>query len=76
MTDVKPDKHGWLPIETAPRDWTDIIVWNQAEDVPWVAYYNTDDKVWVSTHCVDDYLSFSESDATHWQPLLPAPEGR
>ena len=76
MAEVKPDKHGWMPIETAPRDWSDILVWNAGESKPWIAYFNTDTGKWTSSICVDDYLYFPESDATHWQPLLPAPEGQ
>lgn len=61
-------KTEWQPIETAPKDYTNILVWNDggAHRDGWVsiAYWNDDG--WISPFG-------GEYDPTHWQPLPEPP---
>ena len=59
----------WQPIETAPKDYTNILVWNDggAHRDGWVsiAYWNDDG--WISPFG-------GEYDPTHWMPLPEPPQ--
>ena len=71
MTDVKPDKHGWMPIETAPRDGTNIIVYAPVDGVTASKFTLG---CWQRLTVV--YGDFPSNDPTHWQPLPEPPEGQ
>jgi len=72
---------GWMPIETAPKDGTEILVWNavpvgDASGSVMCVYWNCVDRDW--EWCVvysQDYLGgyATASNPTHWMPLPPAP---
>lgn len=69
---AEPD--GWRPIETAPRDGTDVLVWTPGYDCN-VAFWGTDD--WQSGHWFTsgghDGTSMTPGQGpSHWMPL---PEG-
>jgi hypothetical protein len=70
---------GWMPIDTAPKDGTTVVLWSKYHDEPITA-------AWVRGHWVsrwdgmtvietqgDTYTDYRDvSPATHWRPL-PAP---
>jgi hypothetical protein len=58
----------WQPIETAPRDGTEILVWSEKEcfSVIWRG------KGWFIGFN-DIYGDFIHVNATHWMPLPPHP---
>ena len=55
----------WLPIETAPKDGSEVLMGNKDGSMT-VGFYNKKSKVW----CGDCPCSW----ATHWMPLPAAPE--
>jgi len=58
---------GWLPIESAPRDGTRILVW--AGGNQFVAYYHRSRSDWFIVANVP-------VSATHWRPLPTPPEAK
>lgn len=78
---VTAEPSGWRPIETAPKDDTEVLLWEVGSNVPvigswydrrerWCAsteHYNTDGDA-----CVIDTL-WSDG-IQHWQPLPQPPE--
>ena len=64
------EKHKWQPIETAPKDRTDILIWDRCYCCHRIAHYseiNDDDFRWT-----DGQYFFR--DVTQWMPLLRPPE--
>ncbi len=62
----------WQNISTAPKDGTQILIWNGQDTV--VAWWD-DVYIWVSPGAWISYLNRSDTDEyepTHWMPL-PAP---
>ena len=71
---------GWQPIETAPKDGSYLLLWEQYSDAPFVGYWSGGS--WSVSHehvdaeggwdgaNVVDALSMP---ITHWMPLPPAP---
>jgi hypothetical protein len=60
----------WLPIETAPKDETDIIV---AEGgLVSVAFFDTDEGKWLDSMNHDGY-EHARRRPTHWMPLPDPP---
>ena len=60
----------WQPIEIAPKDGTEILVWNDGNEA-FVAFWHERKSKWMWTiHDLngDEYLS-----PTHWMPLPPHP---
>ena len=55
----------WHPIETAPKDGTDILTWDGTYRR--VGHWNEDADEWYETF-------YGIIDATHWQPLPSPPE--
>lgn len=58
----------WQPIETAPKDGTEIDVWNASAECR-VVNASWSDGMWIA----DDAPSSDEDDVTHWMPLPKAP---
>ena len=60
---------GWQPIETAPKDGSDILIWQPKEDEQFVVYWDDVEDGWRFSprHVLAD-------EPTHWMPL-PAPPG-
>lgn len=55
-----PDEHGWLPIETAPKDGTVIMLWiNYGHQLGFWNGRSWDDR---------DFFD-NLGDPSHWQPL-------
>lgn len=69
---------GWMPIETAPRDGTEILVFADGDGVGTAKFLFGTNKGWVMTYngarSVVDYRDNYEmyTGVTHWMPL-PAP---
>lgn len=67
---------GWRPIETAPKDGTDILLWEKWGDVPFVGFWHAEGRwSYRSDHLYvngDASLDPNWNDLTHWMPL-PAP---
>ena len=62
----------WQPIETAPRDGTDIFIWSHIINKPISVHWRSDDGGdWFISdclpYCIDPY-------PTHWMPLPPPPQ--
>ena len=65
----------WRPIEEAPKDWTDVLVFSPEHegfncDGVFSAFYDTDEAGW-STHGPGHSIRLHP---THWQPLPTPPE--
>lgn len=72
---AQPDRHGWLPIETAPEGVSVKVIQSMTDEVdPLTAYaemvmsYSDGAWFWEPTHVP------SSTVPTHWQPLPPPPE--
>lgn len=70
---------GWLPVETAPKDGTDVLLylgapWNKVEKAYWFPLWEnwqrSDD---IPDPVRDEYCGIGSGIPTHWQPLPPAP---
>ena len=67
-----PVDDGWRPIETAPKDGTDVLLWD-GEEI-FVGYWS--DSIWVSPGAwvKEEHRSDTVTYIpTHWQPLPAAP---
>ena len=67
----------WQPIETAPKDGTDILVYVGPHQ--FAAWYHTDTEsgcsMWaISTDRCNEAISFSTFLPTHWMPLPKPPK--
>lgn len=72
----------WMPIETAPKDGTEVLVYfrqHGAKSVSWSDRDGCSDSEW-ATWCVDDHKhgpfpvrGYMKKDSTHWMPLPPPP---
>jgi hypothetical protein len=58
----------WMPIETAPRDGREVLIYSGAVDVALFEYGQ-----WWSSGC-DEYGNDRRVYPTHWMPLPPPPE--
>jgi len=67
-----PDEHGWLPIETAPKDGTWILIWCDFQIVGrWSDAGNRVKRGWT-----DDAWGVNPiHHVTQWQPLPKPPVG-
>lgn len=78
----------WQPIETAPKDSTNILVWADGYEWPEVAryeLYNNHDieeesgepGFWrYSDDLFADVCEIEEGELSHWMPLPPSPRGK
>ena len=72
----EPDAHGWLPIETAPKDGTNILVhWPEMFHCSFTAHWNTGK--WSDAPIGWKWSGWSNNafqvGPTHWQPLPKPP---
>lgn len=58
----------WQPIETAPRNATEILIFTQWEEVAVARYHSN------TGSFVTDYEQDSDLNPTHWMPLPAPPE--
>ena len=67
---------GWQPIETAPRDGTQVLVYARVlHPEKWGIYL--DPKICAASYHPDAGWCVCEvRDATHWRPLPAPPEGQ
>lgn len=62
----------WQPIETAPEDGTDVLVWTPYEERPVIATFDTDSGAWRECETFSAWTPGAEP--TFWMPL-PEPPG-
>ena len=67
--DTVPTK--WQPIETAPKDNTDILGWSKDTDIVQQVYWHIHHKMWVVAFFEDCTPS---APPTHWMPLPEPPK--
>jgi hypothetical protein len=69
---------GWQPIETAPRDGSEILVSDgeAVEKVSWAYVSNSGSVGWLINVNVDSGFNYYDqfTDPTHWMPLPTPPE--
>lgn len=63
----------WQPIETAPEDIGDIMVWQPSTNECFIAFLNELGK-WQYGICGTTYICLKDA-PTHWMPLPKPPEG-
>ncbi len=69
---VGANVRGWMPIETAPKDGTAILVYTQHDNFYVVSY----DDVFSAPWRVRNDAGLNERALTHWMPLPEAPNDR
>jgi len=62
--------HGWLPIDTAPKDGTEVLVWRPKENAQSRAHVGVD---FYSEQYRSWYKSRTNQQPTHWMPLPTPP---
>lgn len=69
-----PDKNGWLPIETAPKDGSSVLCFAPISGTRFrrILVLRWDETGRHGSHWLTDVHSFVPFEPTHWQPL-PAP---
>ncbi len=58
----------WQPIETAPKDGTQVLLWIGGHSEPWAQTGFFEGGYWL-----DSYEGIDLSSPTHWMPLPPPP---
>ena len=70
------DHSAWQPIETAPKDGTEVQIW-AAEWYPRARYGMRDGRDgWYEEYYNDDWRCYEKTpiyEASHWMPLPPTP---
>lgn len=65
-----PDAYGWMPIETAPKNWSDVLLHVPDLDSDWrtacEGYFDCEHADWRSP-------VFGAVTPTHWQPFPGQP---
>ncbi|WP_079212977.1 hypothetical protein [Brucella pituitosa] len=76
----QPVADGWLPIETAPKDGTSIIIWSTVYGgTPVIVRWHEDTYAkrpiprWITGDSAYGARSFVDSQPTHWRPLPSSP---
>lgn len=64
-------QQGWQTIETAPKDGTEILGYNEETDHIWLAHWEEVEKNWFP--CVGDTAL---DPLTHWMPLPQTPHSK
>lgn len=61
----------WQPIDSAPRDDTDVLLFwfDKMADIQIVAAWDAEKGLWMTL----DGLGYMNSSFSHWQPLPPPP---
>jgi len=77
---IDPESFGWQPIETAPKDGTEVLLFGRAD---WLGNGSDEDAPQIIIGVFDDYLEEWSSKTnnpysddiypTHWMPLPSAP---
>ena len=69
----------WQPMETAPKDWTHVLVYDHASAEVCEAYYraehDTNDSCWCRANPTPMDEDSVLLEVTHWQPLPIPPAG-
>lgn len=65
---------GWQPIESAPKDGTNVLIAEDQNGIHGEAYYDDEESRWYWANTGrGDYPDPREPFPTHWQPLPPPP---
>lgn len=74
MTEMEEREDAWRPIESAPKDGTDIIVYRPKFDGDYIPQVGLD--YWMTKGVLAPTWGKSRKDCppTHWQPLPRAPK--
>lgn len=77
--EAAPDANGWMPIETAPRDGTEVLVMvfdhrppEQRICVAFFAQADDGSARWALMNTMTGWLALTQP-VTHWQPLPKPP---
>jgi len=71
---------GWKPIETAPRDGTEVLLWDEDSGGSCeVAFWSATHSCWLEDFTADppagtDVVGQTVYLPTHWMPLPPPPD--
>lgn len=65
------DLQGWQPIETAPRDGTEVLLLRQDDGAQYIS-----DGIWLSTGMGRWIWAHGRRQPNYWRPLPPPPQGR
>lgn len=64
----------WQPIETAPKDGSELLFWSEREGGLYVVFWHGLRKSWLwTTHSLDGDEELKH--ATYWMPLPDPPKG-
>jgi hypothetical protein len=74
-----PAVPGWLPIETAPKDGTEVLLylpapWDEVRVAHWFAPWSNWQERDDPNPSRDEYVGIGSELPTHWQPLPAAPQ--
>lgn len=68
----------WQLIETAPKDWTHVIVYDHASDNVCEAYYRAEadpqESCWYMANLDGGFEDAVLAEVTHWMPLPEPPK--
>ena len=70
MPQMPYSRWSWLPIESAPKDGTTVLVWagNEAH----LAFYIPEQGVWMHKDC-EFVLTAERAEPSHWMAVPPPP---
>lgn len=74
LAERERDNNGWRRIETAPKNWTDVLLYDPGYRSDHISgnvfqgYFEAEMEIWCDA-------SAEPVSPTHWQPLPTAPEG-
>lgn len=63
----------WQPIETAPKDGAEVLIYVPDPGEQFVAYWHPQFSAWLYASTCSGVRVFTK-EATHWMPLPPGPE--
>lgn len=65
---------GWLPIESAPRDYSKFLAWRRGEVAQAQCFVRDDGDTWIFGSTTANVEVFPQVKPSHWMPLPPPPE--
>ena len=68
----QPQPGTWQPIETAPKDWTHVLIC--VDGAVCEAYYRDDEELWCRANASTEDEDSILAGPTHWMPLPSPPQ--